>query len=300
MVQCASVKNSDLFYLTGVDQEETILLLCPEFPDKKYREVLFLRETNERIAIWEGHKLTKEEAREVTGIETILWTSEFNTLFKTVMVMGDVEHVYLNTNDHYRADVVVETRENRFVKSCMQNFPLHKYERLAPIMHGLRSVKSKIEIDQLQRACDITEQAFRRVLKFIKPGVMEYEIEAEFAHEFLKNRSRGFAYEPIIASGADSCVLHYIANEKECKDGDILLLDVGAEYANYNADLTRTIPVNGKYTKRQKDVYNAVLRVKRQAMKLLQAGERYYDYHKEIQKIVESELIDLSFSIKKM
>jgi Xaa-Pro aminopeptidase len=292
-------QNSDLFYLTGVDQEETILLLCPDFPDKKFREVLFLRETNERIATWEGHKLTKEEARDLTGIETILWTTEFNTLFKTVMVMGDVEHVYLNTNDHYRADIMVETREMRFVKSCMQNFPLHKYERLAPIMHSLRSVKSKIEIDLLQRACDITDQAFRRILKFVKPGVMEFEIEAEFAHEFLKNRSRGFAYEPIIASGADSCVLHYIANEKECKDGDILLLDVGAEYANYNADLTRTIPVNGEFSKRQKDVYNAVLRVQREAMKLLKAGERYYDYHKEIQKIMERELIDLKLFDKK-
>jgi len=292
-------QNSDLFYLTGVDQEDTILMLCPDFPDKKFREVLFLRETNERIATWEGHKLTKEEARELTGIDTILWTSEFNTLFKTVMVMGDVEHVYLNTNDHYRADIMVETREMRFVKSCMQNFPLHKYERLAPIMHSLRSVKSKIEIDLLQRACDITGQAFQRILKFVKPGVMEYEIEAEFAHEFLNNRSRGFAYEPIIASGADSCVLHYIANEKECKDGDILLLDVGAEYANYNADLTRTIPVNGKFSKRQKDVYNAVLRVQKQAMKLLKAGERYYDYHKEIQKIMESELIDLKLFDKK-
>jgi Xaa-Pro aminopeptidase len=292
-------QNSDLFYLTGVDQEETILMLCPDFPDKKFREVLFLRETNERIATWEGHKLTKEEAREVTGIETILWTTEFNTLFKTAMVMGDVEHVYLNTNDHYRADVMVETREMRFVKSCMANFPLHKYERLAPIMHGLRSVKSKIEIDLLQRACDITELAFRRVLKFVKPGVKEYEIEAEFVHEFLRNCSRGFAYEPIIASGADSCVLHYIANEKQCQDGDILLLDVGAEYANYNADLTRTIPVNGKFSKRQKDVYNAVLRVKKQATKLLKAGERYYDYHKEVQKIVESELIGLKLFDKK-
>lgn len=292
-------QNSDLFYLTGVDQEETILMLCSGFPDKKYREVLFLRETDERIATWEGHKLTKEEAREATGIDTVLWTSEFNTLFKTVMVMGDVEHVYLNTNDHYRADIMVETREMRFVKSCMQNYPLHKYERLAPIMHALRSVKSKIEIDLLQHACDITGQAFRRILKFVKPGVMEYEIEAEFAHEFLKNRSRGFAYEPIIASGADSCVLHYIANEKECKDGDILLLDVGAEYANYNADLTRTIPVNGKFSKRQNDVYNAVLRVQKQAMKLLKAGERYYDYHKEIQKIVESELIGLKLFDKK-
>lgn len=292
-------QNSDLFYLTGVDQEETILVLCPDFPDKKYREVLFLRETNELIATWEGHKLTKPEAREATGIETILWVSEFPILFKTMMVMGDVQHVYLNTNDHYRADVGVETREMRFVKSCLQKYPLHKYERLAPIMHSLRSVKSKLEIDLLQRACDITEQAFRRILKFVKPGVKEYEIEAELAHEFLRNGSRGFAYEPIVASGADSCVLHYIDNSKVCTTGDILLLDVGAEYANYNADLTRTIPVNGKFSKRQKDVYNAVLRVQREAIKLLKPGEKYYEYHKEVQKIMEQELIGLKLLNKK-
>lgn len=286
-------QNSDLFYLTGVDQEETILVLCPDFPDKKYKEVLFLRETNELIATWEGHKLTKEEARVATGIQTILWVSEFPTLFKTMMVMGGVEHVYLNTNDHYRAEAGVETREMRFVKSCLQKYPLHRYERLAPIMHDLRSVKSKLEIELLQHACDITEQAFRRVLKFVKPGVMEYEIEAELAHEFLKSGSRGFAYEPIIAAGADSCVLHYIDNSKVCHSGDILLLDVGAEYANYNADLTRTIPVNGKFSKRQKDVYNAVLRVQREAMKLLKPGEKYYEYHKEVQKIMEHELVGL-------
>jgi len=292
-------QNSDLFYLTGVDQEETILVLCPGFPDKKFREVLFLRETNEQIATWEGHKLTKEEAREATGVETVQWISEFPRLFHTMMVMGDVEHVYLNTNDHYRADVAIETREMRFVKSCQQKYPLHKYERLAPIMHALRSVKSDEEIDLLQRACDITEQGFRRVLQFVKPGVKEYEIEAEWAHEFLRNGSRGFAYEPIIASGANSCVLHYIENDKPCQDGDILLLDVGAEYANYNADLTRAIPVNGKFTKRQKEVYNAVLRVQRGAMNILAPGVKYYDYHKEVQKITESELIGLKLFDKK-
>lgn len=292
-------QNSDLFYLSGVDQEETILVICPDFPDKKYREVLFLRETSELISVWEGHKLTKEEAREQTGIETIVWLSEFPKLFNMLMVMGDVEHVYLNTNDHYRADVAVESREARFVKWCLEKYPLHRYERLAPIMHRLRSIKSKYEIDQLQRACDITEKAFRRVLKFVKPGVIEYEIEAEFAHEFLRNGSRGFAYEPIIASGTSSCVLHYIENNKPCKDGDVLLLDVGAEYGNYNADLTRTIPVNGKFTPRQKDVYNAVLRVQREAFKMLKPGEKYYDYHKEIQKITESELIGLKLLDKK-
>ena len=286
-------QNSDLFYLTGVDQEESILVLCPDFPDEKFREVLFLRETNEQIALWEGHKLTKEEAREATGIKTVLWTGDFSKIFHTMMVMGNVENVYLNTNDHYRADVSIDSRDQRFIKWCQQKYPLHNYERLAPIMHRLRSVKSKAEIDLMQKACDITELAFRRVLKFVKPGVKEYEIEAEYAHEFLRNGSRGFAYEPIIASGANSCVLHYIANDQLCKDGDVLLLDVGAEYANYNADLTRTIPVNGTFTKRQREVYDAVLRVQRAAMKMLKPGLVYFEYHKEIQKITESELIKL-------
>lgn len=286
-------QNSDLFYLTGVDQEETILVLCPDFPDEKYHEVLFLRETNEHIATWEGHKLTKEEARELTGIKTVLWTSEFHKLFNTMMVMGNVEHVYLNTNDHYRADTVIESRDARFIKWCQQKYPLHKYERLAPILHKLRCVKSKYEIELMQRACDITEKAFRRILKFVKPGVKEYEIEAEYIHEFVRNGSRGFAYEPIVASGADSCVLHYISNDKACNSGDVLLLDVAAEYANYNSDLTRTIPVNGRFTPRQKDVYNAVLRVHHAAMKMIKPGIVYYDYHKEVQKIMEEELVKL-------
>jgi Xaa-Pro aminopeptidase len=286
-------QNSDLFYLTGVDQEETILVICPDYPDKKFREVLFLRETSDMIATWEGHKLTKEEARELTGIETVLWTSDFHRMFNTMMVMGGVENVYLNTNQHYRAEVAVETRDSRFIKWCQQKYPLHKYERVANIMAGLRAIKSKEEIEVMQTACNITEKAFRRVLKFVKPGVKEYEIEAEFIHEFVRSGSRGFAYEPIIASGANSCVLHYIENTQPCKDGDILLLDVGAEYANYNADMTRTIPVNGKFTKRQKEVYNAVLRVKRAAMKLLKPGAMYFDYHKEVQKIMEAELVKL-------
>lgn len=286
-------QNSDLFYLTGVDQEESALVLFPDFPDEKFREVLFLRETNEQIALWEGHKLTKEEACEATGIKTVLWTGDFNKIFHTMMVMGNVENVYLNTNDHYRADVSVDSRDQRFINWCQQKYPLHNYERLATIMHRLRSVKSKGEIDLMQKACDITEQAFRRVLKFVKPGVKEYEIEAEYVHDFLRNGSRGFAYEPIIASGANSCVLHYIVNDQVCKDGDVLLLDVAAEYANYNADLTRTIPVNGTFTKRQREVYDAVLRVQRAAMKMLKPGLVYFDYHKEIQKITESELIKL-------
>ncbi|HEX5169039.1 MAG TPA: aminopeptidase P family protein [Cyclobacteriaceae bacterium] len=292
-------QNSDLFYLSGIDQEETILVVCPDFPDEKYREVLFLRETNEQIATWEGKKLTKEEARAATGIETVLWTAEFPRLFHTMMVMGDVEEVYLNTNEHYRADVTVDYRDARFIKWCKRKYPLHRYERLAPVMHRLRSVKSKREVELMQHACNITERGFRRVLKFVKPGVMEYEIEAEYMHEFLRHASRGFAYEPIIASGDNSCVLHYIENDHVCSDGDLLLLDVGAEYANYNADLTRTVPVNGKFTKRQKDVYNAVLRVQREAIRLLNPGVLYYDYHKEVQKITESELIKLKLIDKK-
>ncbi|MBL7844897.1 MAG: aminopeptidase P family protein [Cyclobacteriaceae bacterium] len=286
-------QNSDLFYLTGVDQEESILVICPDYPDKKLREVLFLRETNEQIATWEGHKLTKAEAREVTGIETILWTSDFHRVFNTMMVMGGVENVYLNTNEHYRAEVRVESRDSRFIKACKERYPLHKYERVAPIMSALRAIKSKYEIEQMQKACDITEKAFRRVLKFVKPGVKEYEIEAEFIHEFIRNGSRGFAYEPIIASGANACVLHYIENTSICKAGEVILLDVGAEYANYNADMTRVIPVSGKFTKRQKDVYNAVLRVKRAAYQLLRPGTMYFDYHKEVQKVMEGELLKL-------
>jgi Xaa-Pro aminopeptidase len=286
-------QNSDLFYLTGVDQEDSTLVLCPDFPDEKYREVLFLRETNDQIALWEGHKLTREEARDLTGIDTVMWAGEFHKLFHTMMVMGNVEHVYLNTNDHYRADVPVESRDQRFIRWCQEKYPLHKYERLAPLMHRLRSVKSTFEIALMKKACDITGEAFQRILKFVKPGVTEYEIEAEYAHEFLRRGSRGFAYEPIIASGANSCVLHYIVNDQVCKDGDVLLLDVGAEYANYNADLTRTIPVNGKFSARQREVYNAVLRIQKAAMKLLKPGVVYYDYHKEVQRITEEELIGL-------
>jgi Xaa-Pro aminopeptidase len=286
-------QNNDLFYLTGVDQEESILVICPDYPDKKMREVLFLRETNEQIATWEGHKLTKTEARDVSGIETVMWLSEFHRVFNTMMVMGGVEQVYLNTNEHYRADILVESRDARFIEWCKDRYPLHRYERVAPIMSKLRAIKSKHEIELLQVACHITEKGFRRILQFVKPGVKEYEIEAEFVHEFIRNGSRGFAYEPIIASGASSCVLHYTENNKSCRAGDVLLLDVGAEYANYNADMTRTIPVNGKFTKRQRDVYNAVLRVKRAAYKLLRPGMVYFDYHKEVQKIMERELIKL-------
>lgn len=292
-------QNADLFYLTGVDQEETILVVCPNFPDEKYREVLFVREPNELLEKWEGHKLTKKEAQELTGVKTIAWVGDFHKLFHHMMAMGNVENVYLNTNEHYRSDVVVETRDARFIEWCKQKYPLHQYHRLAPIMSKLRRQKQKREIELIQQACNITEKGFRRVLGFLKPGVWEYEIEAEFIHEFKRNRSKGFAYTPIIASGKNNVILHYIDNNQQCKDGELVLLDVAAEYANYASDLTRTIPVNGKFTKRQKDVYNAVLRIHKEASKILRPTVVYFEYQKEIEKLMQSELIKLKLIDKK-
>lgn len=285
-------QNSDIFYLSGIDQEESILVLCPDFPDEDMREILFLRETNEEIAVWEGHKYTKDEAVETSGIKNIKWLSEFEATFNTLM--SEAENIYLNTNEHTRRPLEeVETRDMRFIKWCMNRFPLHNYLRIAPIIYNLRMIKSEVEIELMQIACDITEIGFRRILAFVQPGVYEYEIEAEFIHEFIRRKSKGFAYTPIIASGFNACVLHYIENKDRCKDGDVLLLDVGAEYANYNADLTRSIPVNGRYTPRQKDVYNAVLRVKKAAYDMLKPGNVIPEYHKEVGKIMESELLGL-------
>lgn len=284
-------QNNDLFYLSGIDQEETILLLAPDCPNPAWREVLFLRETNAHIAVWEGRKYTKEEAHAASGIESIQWLSNFDSIFNSVVNLS--ERIYFNTNEHLRAGVAVETRDARFIKSCKEKYPLHALERAAPLMHALRGVKEPEEIQQLQTACDITEKGFRRVLSMLAPGVMEYEIEAEFIHEFVRNRSKGFAYEPIIASGPSACVLHYIENNKACLDGELLLLDVGAEYGNYNADMTRTIPVNGRYTKRQRQVYDAVLRVERQAASMLRPGVTIQDYHKEVGLVMQGELLGL-------
>nr|WKN36481.1 aminopeptidase P family protein [Tunicatimonas sp. TK19036] len=285
------VQNSDLFYLTGIDQEESILLLFPDFPDENFREILLLRETNEEIAIWEGHKYTKEEATQTSGIEKVVWLSQFDRILS--LLMSQADHVYLNTNERLRGESIVQTRDARFIQWCQDRYPLHQYERVAPLLYHLRAVKSTPEIDLLQKACNITEQGFRRVLSFVESGVMEYEIEAEYLHEFVRNRSRGFAYEPIVASGANACVLHYIDNNQPCQSGDLILMDVGAEYANYNADMTRTIPANGRFTDRQKAVYNAVLRVMKEAIQLLQPGQVMREYHQEVSKIMESELIGL-------
>jgi len=285
------IQNTDIFFLSGIEQEETILVVFPDAKEKKYKEVLFVREANEKLVIWQGEKYSKEEAAAISGIQTICWTREFESVFRNLVFEAD--RLYLNTNEHSRADITVESRDARFIKWCMATYPLHKYERVAPIMHDLRAVKSDLEIELIKKACDITEKAFRRALMFVKPGVWEFEIEAEIYHEFLTHRSRGPAYEPIIASGPNTCILHYVKNNRQCKNGDLLLMDIGAEYANYASDLTRTVPVNGKFSKRQKEVYNAVLRVQRAAIQMLRPGNTFEDYNKEVGHIMEDALIRL-------
>ncbi len=284
-------QNNDLFYLSGVDQEDSILVVFPDAPNAKHKEILFLKETNEEIAIWEGEKLTKEKAVESSGVETIVWLQDFEKTLQTIIFEADT--VLLNDNEHLRQGNEVETRDDRFRKWCKEKFPNHNYGRVAPIMDYLRSVKEPEEIEMMQEACNITAKAVDRALKFIKPGVMEYEIEAELMHEFLRNRSRGFAYTPIIASGFNACVLHYIENNQECKEGDVILMDMGAEYGNYASDLTRSIPVSGKFTARQKEVYNAVLSVMKDAMDLLKPGVLLADYHKQVGELMTIQLLKL-------
>jgi len=284
-------QHSDILYLSGADQEESILLLFPDAINQNHREILFLTETDEHIAIWYGAKYSKEEATKVSGIKTIYWLSEFKKVFYDLMT--EAETIYFNTNEHYRQSVELESREDRFIKKCKADFPAHKWEKSNQILQEIRGTKEPEEIAIIQTACDITEKGFRRILPFVKPGIMEYEVEAEFMHEFLSNRSKNFAYTPIIASGYSACVLHYIENNKECKDGDMLLLDVGAEYANYSSDMTRTIPVNGRFTDRQKAVYSAVLRVKNEATKMLAPGVLWAEYQKEVGRIMSSELLGL-------
>jgi len=284
-------QHRDIFYLSGADQEETILVLFPDAMNAKHKEVLFVRETNEHIAVWEGEKLTKEKATEVSGIETIYWLFDFDKIFFDLMTEADT--VYFNTNEHYRQAVETQTREDRFIQKCKLQFPAHQYAKSNPILQDIRGVKEPEEIELMQTACNITEKGFRRLLGFIKPGVWEYEIEAELLHEFVRNRSKGFAYTPIIASGNNANVLHYIENNQQCQAGDLILMDVAAEYANYSSDLTRAVPVSGKFTQRQKDVYNAVLRVKNEATKLLVPGTIWAEYHKECGKIMTSELLGL-------
>lgn len=285
------VQNSDLLHLSGIDQEDTILMIFPDVKDGKHKEVLFIKETNDLIAVWEGAKLTKEQAKEASGIENIYWHHEFDKIFKGFVFQA--ENIYLNSNEHTRRYIDMETAEMRFNKKIKEQFPLHTIQRSAPIMHRIRAIKHPLEIEAIQQACNITEKGFRRLLSFTKPGVMEYEIEAELIHEFVRNRSRGFAYGPIVASGANACVLHYVENNKACKDGDVILLDVAAEYANYASDMTRAIPINGKYTARQKEVYNAVLRVMKAATKMLVVGNTFEKYNKAVGDLMTEELLQL-------
>lgn len=284
-------QHRDIFYLSGVDQEESILLLFPDCPNEDLREVLFVRETNAHIAVWEGEKLTKKAAIKSSGIKTIYWLQDLNKVLFEMSTYADT--FYINTNEHYRSSVETETREDRFIKKILAKYPAHSVAKSNPILQRLRSVKDPIELDLMQHACNITEKGFRRILNFIKPGVWEYEIEAELLHEFVRNRSKGFAYTPIIASGNNANVLHYIENNKQCKDGDLILFDIAAEYANYKSDLSRTVPVNGKFTDRQKAVYNAVNHVKKEATKMLLPGTLWKEYHIEVGKIMTSELLKL-------
>lgn len=284
-------QNADLFWLSGIDQEDTMLILYPDCPKPEFRECLFLKRTNETIAVWEGHKYTMEEAGAASGIKNIYWNDNFEDVISNLMLYAD--NCYLNLNENDRAKTVVPYRDLRYAHELKSKFPLHNYERASKILINLRAVKSEEEIKLIREACAITEKALHRVLNTIKPGMMEYEVEAEIFYEFIRNRATTYSYYPIIASGASACVLHYVENNKECKDGDLILLDFGAEYANYAADLTRTIPVNGKFTSRQKDIYNAVLRVMKQAKNMLRPGTILNDYNNEVGKIMEGELIQL-------
>lgn len=284
-------QNSDMLYLSGIDQEESVLVIYPDAKEAKHKEILFLKETSETIAIWEGAKFSKAEATGLSGVKTVYWLNDFHTILKGLM--AEAENVYLGSNEHTRNTNEVETRDARFTKWCKEHYPLHSYHRTAPIVNRLRSIKHPLEVAQMQKACDITEKGFRRLLKFIKPGVTENQIEAELIHEFIFNGSNGFAYGPIIASGINSCTLHYIENKEVCKDGDIILLDVAAEYGNYASDLTRCLPVNGKFSKRQKDVYNAVLRVQRAAIQMLKPGNIVKDINENVGGLIEKELVDL-------
>ncbi|PKO99255.1 MAG: X-Pro aminopeptidase [Bacteroidetes bacterium HGW-Bacteroidetes-9] len=284
-------QSSDLFYLTGLDQEKCILTMFPNHPVEAMREIVFTVKTNDKMVTWYGHKYSLEEAGKVSGAKTIKWLDDFEGVLRELMARAHV--VYLNQNENPRFSTEVISRELRFIEQLRHDFPLHNFERLAPLLTDIRLVKEDEEIELMIKACDITGKAFNRVLGFVKPGVMEYEVEAEITHEFIRNGASGHAYPPIIASGTDTCILHYNNNDKKCEDGDLLLMDFGAEYANYAGDCSRTIPVNGKFSSRQRQVYEAVLRVLRKASRMLVPGTTIDKYHAEVCKIVEKELIGL-------
>ncbi len=285
-------QNSDLLWLTGIDQEETFLILFPDSPNPDLREVLFIKETNETIATWYGHKYSIKEANETSGIKNIVWNNNFESFSKTAVLLA--ENIYLNLNEHDRADTIVPTKQYRLVIDIKEKFPIHTFFRAAPILHRLRSIKQPIEIETLKKAIAISEKAYHRILKFIKPGLMEYHVEAELIHEYISNSGNGHAFQPIIASGSSACTLHYVENNKPLKEGDLLLVDTGCDYANYNSDITRCIPVNGKFSARQKEVYDAVLRLHRLAIKeYLKPGVILQQYHLDFGKHISEECIKL-------
>lgn len=284
-------QNSDIFWLSGIDQEDSFLVLFPDCPVPEYREALFLKETNEKIAVWDGHKLDKQEAFEVSGIRNVFWNDNLIEKLRAIINMASAVYLSLNENDRFAFSSPYKSLD--FAKQIKEVFPLHQYERAAPILQRLRSVKNHYELEVMRQAVQISKKGFLRLLKFVKPGVEEHQVEAELTHEFLWNRANGHSFSPIVASGASACVLHYVENNKPCKDGDLLLVDCGVDYANYASDMTRVLPVNGKFSARQKDVYNAVLRVMRGAQKLLKPGVLLMEYHQEVGKLMEKELIGL-------
>jgi len=284
-------QNNNLFYFSGVDQENTILLIFPDAKEIRHREILFVLETNEHLTIWEGNKLSKEDVKSLSGIETIYWYHEFESILKQLVY--DAQCIYFDQNEHGRAEKIIDTRNDRFIIACKEQFPLHSYGRLAPIVNELRSRKEKQEIEQISKACTITKSAFEYILPRIKPGMKEYEIEADIIQEFIRNGSRGHAYQPIIASGANSCILHYIQNDKICKKDDIILMDFGAEYGNYASDLTRVVPVSGTFTNRQKNVYLSVLTIFKEIKKIIKPGITFSELNKIAGELVSDELVHL-------
>ncbi len=290
-------QNSDFFYFTGIEQEKSILLIYPDSKIEENKEILFILKPDVNLEIWEGHKLTKKEASEISGIKTVKWLDDFEMTMREIIILS--ENIYLNSNEYAKFTTEIDSRDLRFISDIKKMFPLHNYQRLAPIITKLRLIKEPEEIELMQKACDITTNAFHRVLKFVKPGVKEYEIEAEITYEFIRNGAGGHAYQPIVASGKDNCVLHYVFNDKVCSDGDLVLMDFGAEYAHYSADTTRTIPVNGKFSQRQKDVYSSVLNVMKNATKLIKKGSTINQINKEVNLLVEEELVKLGLADKK-
>ncbi len=284
-------QQSDMFYFTGIEQEKTILLLAPGFSNEQFREVLFILKPDKKLEKWEGHKLTKQEARDISGIESVFWLEDFEVTLREVLL--DSDNFYLNINEYVKFFTEVEERNLRFVHEFKEKYPLHNYRRLAPLVKQLRQIKSEEEVDLIRHACKITNKAFDRVMKTIKPGMKEYEVEAEITAEFIRNGANGHGYAPIVASGINACMLHYIDNDKVCNDGDLILMDFGAEYANYTADMSRTIPVNGKFTERQKACYDAVLDVFKQAREMLVPGNTIDKVNKAVNKLMEKKMIKL-------